>query len=428
MFMNEPSMLPATDLVRHDDPGVCICGCGPAGALLGLLLARTGIRVLVLEKHADFLRDFRGDTIHPSTLELLDELGLAERFLRLPHTQCRALEARTPGGATLSVDFSRVGGRFPFIAFVPQWDFLEFITAEAARYPGFRLIKRAEVVGLVRENGSVRGVRYRTPVGEAEARALLVVGADGRESVTRKLAGLRVKPMAPEMDVLWFRLSRRPTDPENATLQIAPGHMLVLINRREYWQIAYAIPKGHDAEVRTAGLAAFQHSVAALAPDLADRVSELTSWDGIKLLTVRSDRLVRWYAPGYLAIGDAAHAMSPVGGIGINVAIQDAVAAANLLWKALKCERLSEADLRRVQRARELPVRFTQWWQALLQKGLFPAAGRRARPDPFLEVVARVPILTRLLGRFVAFGVWRPHVASPLRALPPARTPLMLQD
>jgi 2-polyprenyl-6-methoxyphenol hydroxylase-like FAD-dependent oxidoreductase len=426
--MNERSTITATELGRHDDPVVCICGCGPAGALLGLLLVRTGVRVLVLEKHADFLRDFRGDTIHPSTMELLDELGLAERFLRIPHTRVQALEARTPGGATLSVDFSRVGGRFPFIAFVPQWDFLEFITTEASKYPGFRLIMRAQVIDLVRENGAVRGVRYRTPVGEAEARALLVVGADGRESPTRMLAGLQVKAMAPDMDVLWFRLSRRPTDPENATLQIAPGHMLVLINRREYWQVAYAIPKGHDAEVRAAGLAAFQKSVAALAPDLADRVSELTSFDAIKLLTVRSDRLRRWYAPGYLAIGDAAHAMSPVGGIGINVAIQDAVAAANLLWRTLKRERLSESDLRRVQRARELPVRFTQWWQALLQKSLFPAAGQRARPDPFLEVVARIPILTRLLGRFVAFGIWRPHVASSLRALPPAAAPLMLEE
>jgi 2-polyprenyl-6-methoxyphenol hydroxylase-like FAD-dependent oxidoreductase len=405
------------------DVDVCISGGGPAGALLALLLVRAGLKVTVLEKHADFLRDFRGDTIHPSTLEILDELGLADRFLELPHSRVPALNAYTPTGTAFSISFDNLGGRFPFIAFVPQWDFLNFITAEAAKYPGFHLEMNAEVHDLVWEAGQVCGVRYRTPSGPRELRAAVTIGADGRESRTRALAGLRVIPTSPAMDVLWFRLSRSEGDPESAALQISTGHLLVLINRRTYWQVAYAIQKGDDARVRAKGIEAFRQSLVELAPELANRVHELTSWDSVKLLTVRSDRVLRWYAPGYLAIGDAAHAMSPVGGVGINVAIHDAVAAANALWRPLKKGTISTKDLRRVQSTREFPVRFTQWWQGLLQKSLFPANPPSARAaltpkkaetsSSSIEWIGRIPVLGRMLARMVAFGIFRPHVRSP---------------
>ncbi|HEU0114744.1 MAG TPA: FAD-dependent oxidoreductase, partial [Thermomicrobiales bacterium] len=315
---------------RHD---CCIVGCGPAGAMLGLLLARAGLDVLVLEKHGDFFRDFRGDTIHPSTLELLDQLGLAERFLRLPHSEVATLMFPVPSGPPLAFTFRRLKTRFPFIAFVPQWDFLDFITDEAKRYPGFRLEMNAEATDLIQDNGVVRGVRYRTPDGAREARARLTVGADGRSSRTREAAGLRLVETAAPIDVFWFRLSRRPEEPVALVARVAPGRFGVLIDRGDYWQVGYLIPKGGADAIRAAGLAAFRQSVAALFPDLADRVDELRQWDQAKLLTVQSNRLARWWKAGYLAIGDAAHAMSPVGGVGINVAIQDAVVAANTLWR-----------------------------------------------------------------------------------------------
>jgi 2-polyprenyl-6-methoxyphenol hydroxylase-like FAD-dependent oxidoreductase len=395
----------------------CIAGCGPAGAMLGLLLARAGLNVLVLEKHGDFLRDFRGDTIHPSTMEILDELDLAERFLQLPHSEVSSLTARTPAGLDIDFSFRRLKTRFPFIAFVPQWDFLDFITGEAARYPGFTLKMNAEVVDLIQEDGVVRGFTYRDASGEHAVRARLTVGADGRSSRTREAASLRVIATSPPMDVLWFRLSRRPDEPETIAMRSGPGKAAILIDRREYWQIGYIIPKGDAEKVRAAGLGAFRRTLAELIPDLADRVDEIKDWEQLKLLTVRSDRLARWYKRGYLAIGDAAHAMSPVAGVGINVAIHDAVVAANVLWEPLRRGRISTRDLAKVQRQRQLPVRLTQAVQAFIQQMFFKAVLSSIKPpvlpQKMLSLFLRMPVLGDLPARFVAFGIHRPHVESP---------------
>ncbi len=397
----------------------CIAGCGPAGAVLGLLLARAGLSVLVLEKHADFLRDFRGDTIHPSTLELLDELGLAERFLALPHTEVSAMSLRSKDRQILDIEFSRMGrrGKFPFIAFVPQWDFLEFITQEAAHYATFELKRRAEVVDLVSDaTGSVTGVRYRHDGVEREVTARLTVGADGRASRTREAAGLPRVETAPPMDVEWFRLSRRASDGEGAWLQLGNRRIVVTFTRGAYWQIAYVIRKGSDEQVRAEGLEAFRRSIAEILPQFADRVGEVGSWDDVKLLTVRADRLRRWYRHGYLAIGDAAHAMSPVGGVGINVAIQDAVAAANLLWQPLQHGSPTIGQLKRVQRQRELTVRIIQFLQARIQdRVLEPTLGgdREFQLPWIARALTRLPWVRLLPARILAYGVIRPHVRVP---------------
>jgi 2-polyprenyl-6-methoxyphenol hydroxylase-like FAD-dependent oxidoreductase len=402
---------------KGDAVHCCIAGCGPAGAMLGLLLARAGLNVLVLEKHGDFLRDFRGDTIHPSTLEILDELGLAERFLQLPHSEVSSLTARTPAGLDIDFSFRRLKTRFPFIAFVPQWDFLDFVTDEASRYPGFQLQMNAEVVDLIREDGIVRGLTYRDDTGEHAVRARLTVGADGRSSRTREAAGLKVIATSPPMDVLWFRLSRRADEPETIAMRSGPGKAAILIDRRDHWQIGYIIAKGDAEKVRAAGLPAFRRTLAALIPDLADRVDELHDWEQVKLLTVRSDRLKRWFKPGYLAIGDAAHAMSPVAGVGINVAIQDAVVAANVLWEPLRRGRISTRDLAKVQRQREPSVRVTQAVQAFIQQMFFRAVLTSIKPpvlpQRILRVLLRLPVLGDLPARFVAFGIRRPRVESP---------------
>jgi 2-polyprenyl-6-methoxyphenol hydroxylase-like FAD-dependent oxidoreductase len=390
--------------------------------MLGLLLARAGLKVLVLEKHGDFLRDFRGDTIHPSTMEILAELGLDERFLQLPHSEVSSLTARTPAGLDIDFSFRRLKTRFPFIAFVPQWDFLDFITDEAARYPGFRLLMNAEVVDLIQEHGVVSGLTYRDGTGAHEIRARLTVGADGRSSRTREAAGLRVIATSPPMDVLWFRLSRRPEEPETIAMRSGPGKAAILIDRRDYWQIGYIIPKGDAERMRAAGLAPFRRTLAELIPDLADRVDEIQEWEQVKLLTVRSDRLARWYTRGYLAIGDAAHAMSPVAGVGINLAIQDAVVAANVLWQPLRRGRISTRDLAKVQHERELPVRLTQAVQAVIQQMFFKAVLTSVKPpllpQRILRVLLRVPVLGDLPARFVAFGIHRPHIESPALAIP----------
>jgi 2-polyprenyl-6-methoxyphenol hydroxylase-like FAD-dependent oxidoreductase len=390
--------------------------------MLGLLLARAGLDVLVLEKHGDFLRDFRGDTIHPSTMEILAELGLAERFLQLPHSEVSSLTARTPAGLEIAFSFRRLKTRFPFIAFVPQWDFLDFLTDEAKRYPGFRLQMHAEVVNLIEEDGIVRGLTYRDAGGEHEVRARLIVGADGRNSDTREAAGLCVIATSPPMDVLWFRLSRHRDEPEAVAMRSGPGKAAILIDRRDYWQIGYIIPKGDSAQVRAAGLAAFRSTLAALIPDLADRVDEIQDWEQVKLLTVRSDRLARWYTRGYLAIGDAAHAMSPVAGVGINVAIQDAVVAANMLWEPLRRGRISTRDLASVQSQRELPVRITQGVQAFIQQMFFRAVLTSNKPpllaQQALRLLLRMPIVRDLPPRFVAFGIRRPRVESPALETP----------
>ena len=372
--------------------------------------------MLVLEKHGDFLRDFRGDTIHPSTLEILDEVGLAERFLSLPHRRVADLTLRTSAGDTLRVSFRGLPTKYPFIAFVPQWDFLDFVTAEARRYPGFKLLMNAEVTGVVRENGAVRGVRYRTGEGDREVRAPLTVGADGRQSRTRDAVGLPSVSASPPMDVLWFRLSRRLQDDSGVQAVIGPGHFIALLDRGDYWQVGYTIGKGQADRVRELGLDAFRRSLASLVPWLADRVAELHGWDQISLLTVRADRLTRWYAPGFLAIGDAAHAMSPVAGVGINVAIQDAVAAANVLWKPLREGAVPVRNLAVVQRRRELTVRLTQAMQEFVHRQVL--ARNLASSEPpvipsLLRLAMRAPGVRMLLPRLVALGVNRPHVESP---------------
>jgi 2-polyprenyl-6-methoxyphenol hydroxylase-like FAD-dependent oxidoreductase len=338
----------------------CIAGGGPAGMMLGLLLARAGVDVLVLEKHADFLRDFRGDTIHPSTLEVLHELGILDDLLRLPHQKAPLLRAQFGDLALTVADFSTLPVRCPYVAFMPQWDFLNFLTKQASSYHTFQLRMQAEVTGLIEESGHVVGLRATTPDGPLEVRASLVVGADGRHSVVREKAGLMVEEFGAPMDVLWFRLSRQTGDPDNPMGRFDTGRIFIMLNRGDYWQCGFVIPKGTLEQLRGKGLPAFRESVARLAPFAANRVGGLHNWESIKLLTVQVDLLVQWSCPGLLCIGDAAHAMSPAGGVGINLAIQDAVAAANLLAVPLRAGQVSTNDLQRVQQRREWPTRVTQ--------------------------------------------------------------------
>jgi len=324
----------------------CVVGGGPAGMMAGLLLARQGIKVLVVEKHRDFLRDFRGDTIHPSTLELMHELGWADQFLRLPHTQMPDVTVSMDGAAVTFADFRKLKAHYPFIAFMPQWDFLDFLADKAAELPSFRLMRSTQMSDLIVENGRVAGVLANCDEGQVEIRADLVLGADGRHSTTRTKAGLRPIAKSAPLDVLWFRLPRQAGD-EVPLFQGGRG-ALISIDRGDYWQLAYAIPTEAFGELRRAGLSELHARIAALAPYLSDRVTQIDDWNQVHQLTVRVDRLPRWYRPGLLCIGDAAHAMSPAGGVGINLAIQDAVATANLVGPVLTAGAPSERDLRRV--------------------------------------------------------------------------------
>jgi 2-polyprenyl-6-methoxyphenol hydroxylase-like FAD-dependent oxidoreductase len=332
--------------------GCCIAGGGPAGMMLGYLLARAGVEVMVLEKHADVLRDFRGDTIHPSTLEIMAELGLLEEFLKRPHQEVRELAGQIGEDRVILADFSHLPTRCHFIALMPQSDFLDFLAEHAKRCANFKLEMQAEVTDLVEDKGIVTGVRATVPEGTLEVHADLVVGADGRHSAVRDLAGLEVEDLGAPMDVLWMRLSKRPEDGTAILGRIQAGRLFVMLDRGDYWQCAFVIPKGGFAELRRRGLPAFRQAILELNPALASRMQELTSWDDVKLLTVRVDRLKRWYKPGVLCIGDAAHAMSPVGGVGINLAIQDAVAAANILAVPLRKRPVPVELLRKVQRRR----------------------------------------------------------------------------
>src|SRR5437667_1757151 len=339
----------------------CVAGGGPAGVMLGLLLARAGVEVLVLEKHADFFRDFRGDTIHPSTLEVMHELGFLEDLLRLPHQKVPRLIAQFGELALTFADFTHLPTHCGFIAFMPQWDFLNFLAARGARYPTFKLRMRAEVTGLIEEAGRIVGLHATTPGGPLEVRAGLFVAADGRNSVLPDKAGLKIDELGAPMDVLWFRLSRRLGDPEDPRGRFDVGRIFIMLNQGRHWQCGFVIPKGSLEQLQERGLQAFRDSVAQLAPFAADRVGEISDWDAIKLLTVQVDRLRQWYRPGLLCIGDAAHAMSPIGGVGINLVIQDAVAAANILIPELRRgSTIPIAALRRVQRRREMPTRITQ--------------------------------------------------------------------
>jgi 2-polyprenyl-6-methoxyphenol hydroxylase-like FAD-dependent oxidoreductase len=343
---------------------VCVAGGGPAGLMHALLLARAGIRVVVLEKHNDFLRDFRGDTVHPSTLRILDELGFIEEFLRLPHTKINHVAFDTDGSIRTFGDFSalkRLGFEQPYIALMPQWDFLDFLAEKASGYPEFTLIRNAEVTDLIFDGDRVTGVR--TP--DLEVRTELVVAADGRRSAVRAASGLQLASAHSPMDVLWFRLAWRPGDPQELFGVVRKGLMMVMIYRGDYWQIAYLVPKGSNP--RNGSLEAFKQRLVAARPQLREHVDDLGSWDDTSQLDVRVDRLKTWWRTGLLCIGDAAHAMSPVGGVGINLAVADAVAAANILCAPLREARVRDADLAKVQRRRELPARIIQTGQVLIQ-------------------------------------------------------------
>jgi len=371
--------------------------------------------VLVLEKHADFLRDFRGDTIHPSTLEVMHELGLLDDLLGLPHQKAPQLNGYFGGLALTIADFSHLPVRCPYLVFMPQWDFLSFLTTRASRYRPFKLRMQAEVVDLLREDERVVGLSATTPDGPLEVRASLVIGADGRHSVVRAQASLQVNEFGAPMDVLWFGLSRRPTDPEASMGRFDVGRIFVALNRGEYWQCGFVIPKGSIEQTRAKGLPAFRSAVAQLAPFAADRVCELEDWNAINLLTVRVDRLTRWYRPGLLCIGDAAHAMSPVGGVGINLAIQDAVAAANLLAAPLREGRLAIDDLRRVQCRRMLPTRITQRMQLFIQNRIIHRVlgSTDKLPLPFaVKLLARFPLVRRVPARLIGVGIRPEHVRA----------------
>jgi 2-polyprenyl-6-methoxyphenol hydroxylase-like FAD-dependent oxidoreductase len=378
--------------------------------VLGLLLARAGLRVAVLEKHADFLRDFRGDTVHPSTLDVLDEVDLGTAADALPHRKVTELHATFADGTYRIADFSRIRSAHPYLMFVPQWDLLELLAEQAGKYPGFTLLRSHEVVDLVRApDGRVLGVRTK----DLEVRARLTVGTDGRHSTVRELLGWRVREYGVPMDVLWFRLPRRDSDGEGLTGYIGAGRMIVGIDRGGYWQIAYLIRKGGYDRVVAAGLPAFRESVATLVPALADRVGEIADWDAVKMLTVQVNRLPRWHGPGVLLIGDAAHAMSPVGGVGINLAVQDAVATARLLGPKLLDGTLTDADLDAVRRRRWYPTAGTQLVQRIVQRQLIGrvlGAAGPVRAPLFVRVADRIPAVRGRLARTVGVGLRPEHV------------------
>jgi 2-polyprenyl-6-methoxyphenol hydroxylase-like FAD-dependent oxidoreductase len=392
----------------------CIVGGGPAGMMLGFLLARAGVEVVVLEKHADFLRDFRGDTIHPSTLELMHELGILEDFLKRPHQEVRELGGQIGAEFVTLADFSHLPTHCRFLAFMPQWDFLDFINEQGARYPTFKVKTQAEVINLLETDGRVAGVKATTPDGPIEIRADLVVGADGRHSIVRECAGLEIENLGAPMDVLWFRLSRRPDDSGQTLGRIINGKIMVMLNREDYYQCGFVIRKGGIEKVKQRGLELFRHEIVSMAPFLSDRVDELRDWEGIKLLTVAVDRLRKWYRPGLLCIGDAAHAMSPIGGVGINLAIQDAVAAANILAERLARGTATTVDLQRVQLRREFPTRMTQGMQVFMQNQVIERVlgGSQIKLPWPLRLFNRWPFLRRIPARVIGIGFRAEHVRT----------------
>jgi 2-polyprenyl-6-methoxyphenol hydroxylase-like FAD-dependent oxidoreductase len=396
----------------------CIAGGGPAGVMLGFLLARAGIEVAVLEKHGDFLRDFRGDTIHPSTLQLMHELGLLEAFLQRPHQKISELHGMIGDSDITIADFSHLPTRCRFIAMMPQWDFLNFLSEAGGRYPSFHLGMQADVTDLIEEGDRVVGLRVQTPEGQREIRADLVIGADGRHSTVRERAGFSVTNIGAPIDVLWMRLSKKPGDPAQTAGRFNYGRLLVMLDRGDYWQCAFVIRKGGYDAVRARGLDSFRAELLRLAPSLQDRVAELKDWDDIKLLTVAVDRLERWWRPGLLCIGDAAHAMSPIGGVGVNVAIQDAVAAANILARPLAAGTLTTADLDAVQKRRTFPMKTIQRMQVIVQERILDRVLGNDEPmkAPWqVRLFDVFPFLRRIPARLVGMGVRPEHIETPER-------------
>ncbi len=395
-----------------------IAGGGPAGMMLGFLLARAGVAVVVLEKHADFFRDFRGDTVHPSTLELMYELGLLDEFLKLPHQKLETLSAQIGTEHLAMIDFRYLPTHCKYVALMPQWDFLDFLAAHGKRYKTFDLRMQAEATDLIEENGRVVGLRAKTPDGTLTIRADLVVGCDGRHSTVREKAGLRSEDYGAPMDVLWFRVSRKADDTADTFGHVEAGRMMIMLDRGDYWQCAYVIQKGGIEKIKAEGLEAFRRRVLDMSPFLADRIGELKSWDDVKLLSVTVDRLEKWWRPGLLCIGDAAHAMSPIGGVGINMAVQDAVAAANRLAGPLAPGAVTDEDLQAIQDRRTLPVRFTQWLQLNIQKRVISrvlgmAGQQRPKPPLFFRLFSIFPVLRRIPARLLGVGIRPEHVRTP---------------
>lgn len=400
------------------DADLVIVGGGPAGMVAGLLFARAGVRTTVLEKHADFLRDFRGDTVHPSTLRIFSELGLLDALLQRPHDKVSHLGIWM-GERHLEVgDFSRFDPRWNFVAMMPQWHFLDFIAEEARRYPHFSLLMEAEALSLVKEQGRVAGVRYRAGGEVREIRCRLVIASDGRRSVLRQEAKLPLRSLGAPMDIFWFRVPKQKTAENETTGIFTAGRIMALIDRGDYWQCAYVFPKGHEEEVRARGLGAFREEVARVAPMVGGEVGAIRSWDDVKLLTVALDRLERWHLPGLLVIGDAAHAMSPIGGVGINVAIQDAVATANLIAGPLAAGADIDPLLPRVQKRRLPAVRAVQGFQDATQKRIIGRLLARQQgsvtPAAALRLLDRFPLLRRIPAAFIGFGIRTEHVRSPI--------------
>jgi 2-polyprenyl-6-methoxyphenol hydroxylase-like FAD-dependent oxidoreductase len=396
----------------------CIVGGGPAGMLLGYLLGRAGIETIVLEKHADFFRDFRGDTVHPSTLQVMDELGLIDGFLKLPHQQLQKMEGLFGGSSIRIADLGRLNVKYPFIAFMPQWDFLNFLRESGKRFPSLKVMMNANAVDLVWSGETIVGVKADTPEGPVEIRADLTIGCDGRHSMVRDKAGLEVEEIGAPMDVLWFRAGKRGDENESVFARVETGRMMVTFDRGDYWQCAYVIAKNQYDAVKARGLDALREEIVRLAPILKSGILDVKSWDDVKLLTVAINRLKRWTRPGLLCIGDAAHAMSPVGGVGVNLAVQDAVATANLLAAKLATGLPSEEELDAVRRRREFPVRMTQRMQVVVQNNVISVAlkpGDAPLKAPlFARVINAVPWLQGITARFVGLGVWPEHVRSPV--------------
>lgn len=383
--------------------------------MLGFLLARGGVDVVVLEKHADFLRDFRGDTIHPSTLQVMYELGILDEFLKLPHQELRELAGKVGGETVKIADFTHLPTPCQCLVLMPQWDFLNFLVEQGKKYSGFHVRMQAEVTGLVEENGRIAGVTVKSPEGTIEVRSPLVVGADGRHSIVRERAGLHVTDLGAPMDVLWMRISRRASDPGQALGYAQAGKIFITIDRGDYWQCGFVIPKGAADEIRQRGMESFREEIVKLEPALGDRVSELRDWNDISLLTVKVDRLQQWWRPGLLCIGDAAHAMSPVGGVGINLAIQDAVAAANILAAKLLRRNLSDHDLEAVQQRREFPTRATQKLQIAIQNRIIRRVLGRSEPltvPGLFKLLQRWPFLRRIPARVIGVGFRPEHIGT----------------